>query len=63
MDYDKMFIQACKIGDLDLAKVLLDKGADIYTDNNQALEWASQHGHLEVVVFLAEQMLKEKRCS
>jgi ankyrin repeat protein len=46
------FIDAVTSGDLDLVKYLIDKGADINTNDNQALRWTSRCGHLELVKYL-----------
>lgn len=49
---NNLFLKACKFGNITLAKDCLEKGADVTTDNNQAVRWASENGHLEVVKFI-----------
>ena len=43
-----------KYGRLDLVIVALNKGADICSEYNSAVRWASGNGHLDVVKYLAE---------
>ena len=37
-----------------MVKYLIENGANIHTDNDLALAWASSYGHLEVVKYLVE---------
>jgi len=48
------FQWASENGHLEVVKLLVEKGADIHADNDNALRWASKNGHLEVVEFLVE---------
>lgn len=52
MNYNEIFTQACRIGDLTLAKALLDKGVDIHIEDDEPLRLAASHGNLEVVKLL-----------
>ena len=52
---DRMLIQIAKEGSVKGVSMMLFKGADIHTDNDAALKWASGKGHLEVVKYLVEQ--------
>jgi ankyrin repeat protein len=47
-------IQASKFGNVGAVKKLLKEGADIHDDNDNALRWACNNGHLEVVKLLLE---------
>jgi ankyrin repeat protein len=47
-------INAAKNGDLENVKVLLENGADVHAENDDALLWASSNGHVEVVKLLLE---------
>ena len=48
------FIEACKEGVLHKVSEILDKGVDIHVQNDLALRFASQRGHLEIVKFLVD---------
>ncbi len=39
-------------GRLDFVIIALKNGANIHTNNDQALRWASRYGHLEIVKYL-----------
>jgi ankyrin repeat protein len=41
-------------GHLDVARFLVENGADIHTDNDLALRWSAEYGYLDVVQFLVE---------
>jgi len=45
-------ISACKEGDLEKVKVMVESKVDITVENNEALRFASINGHLEIVKFL-----------
>ena len=55
---DKMdkteFIEACKCGNLEVVKDLVEQGVDFRDDNGEAVGWASIYGHLEVIKYLVE---------
>ena len=42
-------INAVKRGDILTVKRLLEKGADVCAKDNEALQWASENGHTEIV--------------
>ena len=46
------FINASRYGYLEVIKLLIEKGANIRTQNNQAIIEASEHGHLEIIDLL-----------
>ena len=50
-------MEGSKNGRLDQVILALKNGADIHTDNDYALRWASKNGHLEVVKYLVEMEL------
>jgi ankyrin repeat protein len=52
---NKLLINACRDGDLELVKYCLREGANIHAQNDFALRWASQNGHIEVVKYLVSQ--------
>ena len=47
-------IKAAKAGNTAAVKAALAAGADIHAANDDALRWASENGHLEVVKILKE---------
>ena len=47
--------EACKKGDLERVKYLVEQGANIYAKYNCALSIAAYYGHLELVKYLVEQ--------
>ena len=51
----RTFLNACKSGDLEVVKYLVSQGVDVQTDNNYAVQVASENGHLEVVKYLLSQ--------
>jgi ankyrin repeat protein len=58
VEIDKEFLNACKDGDLEKVKQLLERGADVNAKDEilgeTALMWASSNGQKEVVEFLIE---------
>ena len=48
---DDLF-KASKLGLLKVVKYLVENGANIHVYDNQAVRWASNNGHLEVVKYL-----------
>ena len=52
---ERTFIEACKSGDLEAVKYLVSQGVDVQTDNNLAVQCASENGHLEDVKYLVSQ--------
>ena len=48
------FVWACANGHLDVAKYLVEQGAEIQDENNAALREASQAGRLNIVKYLVE---------
>ena len=51
---NKALRYAAQSGHLDMVKLLVENGINIYADNEWALQVAAQNGHLEVVKFLVE---------
>ena len=50
MDIQKKFIDACKVGDFDTVKSLLDNAqVNPAYNSNSAILWASYNGHYNVV--------------
>src|SRR3990170_4759411 len=49
---DQQLIKAARNGNLPEVKRLVAVGVDPAARNNQAIIWASTHGHLDVVQFL-----------
>ena len=41
-------------GGVEVAKILLENGADVHAESDHALRWASRNGRLEVVKILLE---------
>ena len=39
---------------VDTFKYLIEKGADIHANNNFALKWSAENGHLDIVKYLVE---------
>jgi ankyrin repeat protein len=48
------FLIASKKGNLEIVRLLLENGADVHVENDDALRLASQEGHLEMVRLLLE---------
>ena len=48
------FLNACENGDLEMVKILVEKGADIRVYGDYSVRLASENGHLETVKFLVE---------
>jgi hypothetical protein len=47
-------------GDLDIVKLLLDNGANIYADEDYPIRYAIQNRHQEVIDYLNKQMMLDK---
>jgi hypothetical protein len=47
-------VEACKLGDLESINELLDRGADIHANNDNALQWSAGCGYVEVVRLLLD---------
>lgn len=47
-------IQACRYGDLPALQELLAQNVDIHENDDQALQWAAQNGHTEIVGILLD---------
>ena len=43
-----------KLGNLPMVKALVENGADIHADDDDALQWSAYYGHLSVVKYLVE---------
>lgn len=44
----------CNSGQLEVAKILIENGADLHTDRDRPLLVSCEHGHIEIVKFLLE---------
>ena len=51
---NEIFVLACINGNLKIVKYLLANGADIETNNNSGLQWASHKGHFKLVKYLVD---------
>ena len=49
---DKIILKNKRRIDLSTIKELVEQGADIHADDDLALRWAAENGHLEVVKYL-----------
>jgi ankyrin repeat protein len=49
---DNTLIQACKNGDLEEVKRLVEQGANMHAKGELALRFASFYGHLDIVNYL-----------
>ncbi|EQD79170.1 ankyrin containing protein, partial [mine drainage metagenome] len=47
-DYQRTIRTAAGNGELEVVKTLLSGGADIHADDDYALRWSAENGHLEV---------------
>ena len=47
-DLDEGLMWACERGNVEITKLLLENGADVYHNRNIALYSASYHGYLEI---------------
>ena len=52
--------EAAETGNLEQVKKLVEDGANIHANNDEALRWASSKGRIEVVKYLKRKILKEK---
>ena len=57
MDSKKKLFEAIKNNDLEKVKYLLEQGANLHDENEEALQRAAENGHLEVVKYLLESEL------
>ena len=48
MKFHEMFEKAANSGDIDPVKILLDKGVNVYFDNDYTLRYASARGFSHV---------------
>jgi len=55
-----IFLWACINGNLKKVKYLVEHGADIHVNDDQALEWADYNGHLEFVKYIEDKILNEQ---
>lgn len=51
---DSELIEACALGNIDEAKVLLESGADVHTTNDASLRYASRNGDIKLVEMLVK---------
>ena len=54
ISYDKLLCKSARIGVLIGVKILLDAGANVHANSDEALRNATWHGHTEVVKLLLE---------
>lgn len=52
MNWNNVLKDACECGNLDDVKKALKNGANIHADDDYALRWACENGHLDVVKYL-----------
>lgn len=45
--------RACKDNDIEVVELLLDRGANIHVGGVNALRWAAESGHIEIVKLLS----------
>ena len=57
-NHSKVLIDAAKNGHLDVVRYLVERGADVHADDDEAMRWASRNGHLEVVKYLESVVAK-----
>jgi hypothetical protein len=55
-------LEASFKGRLEIVKYLVEKGANIHANNDYSLRYARLNGHIEVVNYLQNVMLREKLC-
>ena len=60
-ELNKQLIETSEKGDLTKVKELIENGADVHAQNDRALCWSAQCGHLEVVRFLLENGAKQSK--
>jgi ankyrin repeat protein len=63
VDIDRAFGISARNGYLDIAKLLLSKGANVHYDNGYALRMASEYGHIEIVKLLLEKEVDVQVCN
>ena len=54
MNLNDDLITACEIGNLELVRLCIINGADVEAQNNLAVRWAADNGHLEMVKYIKE---------
>ena len=54
VDDEWLLIKSAREGELEVVRLLLDRGADVHAKNDDALQWAAYNDHLEVVRLLLD---------
>jgi len=54
VDKDALLIRYSTIGYTEVVKLLLEAGADVHANGDDALYWSARNGHLEVVKILLD---------
>ncbi len=52
--YNNTLVKAAEDGNLKVVKYMIDNGADIHYNNDQALVYSNENGHYDVVRYLLE---------
>ena len=52
---EEQLFDACRDGNLNRVRELIEQGVDIHTWEDGTLRWASFHGRMDVVRYLVEQ--------
>lgn len=55
-DLDNDLIEAAKNGHLEVVKYLVENGANIHADDDCALRWAVDYGHINIEQYLLDRI-------
>lgn len=61
LDSAYVFLTTCSKGYLEIVKIIVENGVDIHLDDDEALVRASTHGHTDIVKYLLENNVSNKR--